>query len=185
MSNLKTLHDQNEYDAEAECQHEHFDTLLEQYESKHLSRRQLFGALVASAASISMTPVQGQAPAAVGRPMNHGSLSADGVQRSADFYRRVLRLEISSRTASGSFNVGMGSESFLGLYELGNPGRMHHLCVGLDNYNPDLLAGRLSNHGIQANINRDPVNRTSGGDQLYFNDPERILVQLVQPGYLG
>ena len=117
--------------------------------------------------------------------MNHGSLSADGVQRSADFYRRVLRLEISSRTASGSFNVGMGSESFLGLYELGNPGRMHHLCVGVDNYNPDLLAGRLSNHGIQANINRDPVNRTSGGDQLYFNDPERILVQLVQPGYLG
>ena len=117
--------------------------------------------------------------------MNHGSLSADGVQRSADFYRRVLRLEISSRAANGGFNMGMGSESFLGLCELGDSGRMHHLCVGLDNYNPDLLAGRLSNQGIQANINRDSVNRTSGGDQLYFNDPGRILVQLIQPVYLG
>ena len=34
------------------------------------------------------------------------------------------------------------SESFLGLYELGNPGCVHHLCVGVDNYNPDLLAKR-------------------------------------------
>lgn len=81
--------------------------------------------------------------------------------------------------------MGMGSESFLGLYELGDPGLMHHLCVGVDNYNPDLLAGRLSNLGIQAKVNRGQVNRTSGGDQLYFNDPERILVQLAQYGYLG
>ncbi|MGB0442722.1 MAG: VOC family protein, partial [Pseudohongiellaceae bacterium] len=65
------------------------------------------------------------------------------------------------------------------------PGRMHHLCVGVDNYNPDLLAEKLSDHGIQANINRDPANRTSGGDQLYFNDPDGILVQLAQHGYLG
>ena len=117
--------------------------------------------------------------------MNHGSLPARGVQRSADFYSRVLRLEISSRAANGGFNMGMGSEGFLGLHELGDFGRMHHLCVGVDNYNPGRLAGRLSNHGIQANINGDPVNRGSGGDQLYFNDPDRILVQLAQHGYLG
>ena len=64
MSNLKIPHDQNQPEAETECRHEHFDALLEQYESKQLSRRQLLGALVASAASISMTPVPGQAPAA-------------------------------------------------------------------------------------------------------------------------
>ena len=63
MINLKTLHYQNQHDAEAECQHEHFDTLLQQYESKHLSIQQLLGAMVASAASILMTSAQGQAPA--------------------------------------------------------------------------------------------------------------------------
>tara|TARA_B100000989_G_scaffold250512_1_gene198285 strand:+ start:341 stop:532 length:192 start_codon:yes stop_codon:yes gene_type:complete len=51
----------------------------------------LLGALVAFAASISMIPVQGQAPAAVGLPMNHGSLSGGGVQCSADFYSRVSK----------------------------------------------------------------------------------------------
>ena len=55
--------------------------------------------------------------------------------------------------------MGLESESFLVLYELGNPGCVHHLCVGMDNYNP--------------------VNRTSGGDQLYFNGLEGILVQFV------
>lgn len=83
MSNLKISYDQNQHDAEAECRHEHFDALLEQYESKHLSRRQLLGALVASAAGISMTPAQAQAPVAVGRSMNHVSLSVSNVQRSA------------------------------------------------------------------------------------------------------
>ena len=55
--------------------------------------------------------------------------------------------------------MGLESESFLVLYELGNPRCVHHLCVGVDNYNP--------------------VNRTSGGDQLYFNGLEGILVQFV------
>ena len=117
--------------------------------------------------------------------MNHGSLSVSDLQRSADFYSLVLRLEISSRVANGGLNMWPESESFLGLYELGDPGRMRHLCVGVDNYNPDLLAERLSDHGILANINRDPVNRTSGGDQLYFNDLEGTLVQLAQHGFLG
>ena len=38
--------------------------------------------------------------------------------------------------------MGLESESFLGLYELGNPGCVHHLCVGVDNYNPNLVAKR-------------------------------------------
>ena len=64
------------------------------------------------------------------------------MQRSDDFYSRVLGLEISSRTANGGLNMGLESESFLVLYKLGNPGCVHHLCVGVDNYNPDLLAKR-------------------------------------------
>ena len=168
---------------------EEFDSLLTQYESKKLTRRQLVSALLASAAGASIMPAAAQSPSlspvAVGRSMNHVSLSVSDVQRSADFYSRVLGMKIISRPANGGLNMGLGTESFLGLYELGNPGGMHHLCIGVDNYNADALAEKLQGHGIDANVNRDPANRTSGGDQLYFTDPDGILVQLAQHGYLG
>ncbi|MBT8145334.1 MAG: hypothetical protein KJN90_00690, partial [Gammaproteobacteria bacterium] len=61
----------------------------------------------------------------------------------------------------------------------------HHLCIGVENYDADRLNARLAEHGIQGNVNRDPANRTSGGDQLYFPDPDGNLVQLAQHGYLG
>jgi catechol 2,3-dioxygenase-like lactoylglutathione lyase family enzyme len=170
---------------------EELDSLLTQYESKKLTRRQLVSALLASAAGASISPAAAQSPssppppAAVGRSMNHVSLSVSDVQRSADFYSRVLGMEIISRPANGGLNMGLGIESFLGLYELGNPGGMHHLCIGVDNYDADALAEKLQGHGIDANVNRDPANRSSGGDQLYFTDPDGILVQLAQHGYLG
>ncbi|HBW85009.1 MAG TPA: hypothetical protein DEF79_13310 [Gammaproteobacteria bacterium] len=185
MSNSKNSRGENQHYEGRDAQHEHFDALLNQYESKHLSRRQLLSALVASAAGGLMAHAEAQAPAAIGRSMNHVSLSVSDVKRSADFYSRVLGMEIVSRPANGGLNLGLGSESFLGLYELGDPGRMHHLCIGVDNYNPDRLAERLSDHGIYASVNRDLTNRTSGGDQLYFTDPDDILVQLAQHGYLG
>lgn len=170
---------------------EELDLLLTQYESKKLTRRQLVSALLASAAGASILPAEAQLqsslppPAAVGRSMNHVSLSVSDVQRSADFYSRVIGMQIISRPANGGLNMGLGAESFLGLYELGNPGGMHHLCIGVDNYNADALAERLQGHGIDASVNRDPANRTSGGDQLYFTDPDGILVQLAQHSYLG
>ena len=117
--------------------------------------------------------------------MNHVSLSVNDVQRSADFYQQVLGMNVISRPANGGINMGLGKESFLGLYNLPNPGGMHHLCIGVDDYNPNDLAEKLKAHGITATVNTDPANRTSGGDQLYFTDPDGILVQLAQHGYLG
>ncbi len=107
------------------------------------------------------------------------------VNRSAEFYNRVLGMEIISRPANGGLNMGLGGESFLGLYQLANPGPMQQLCIGVANYDPDAMAARLLEHGITASISRDPANRTSGGDQLYFNDPDGIRLQLAQHGYLG
>ena len=59
------------------------------------------------------------------------------------------------------------------------------MCIGVENYNADALAEKLQEHGIEADVNRDPANRTSGGDQLYFSDPDGIRVQLAQHSYLG
>jgi catechol 2,3-dioxygenase-like lactoylglutathione lyase family enzyme len=157
------------------------------FENKTLSRRQLIASLLAITATGTgaLSHAQGAAPVAKGRSMNHVSLSVSDVERSADFYNSVLGLEVISRPANGGINMGLGDESFLGLYTLANPGGMHHLCIGVDGYDPDSLARKLEAHGITANVNRDPANRTSGGDQLYFTDPDGILVQLAQHGYLG
>ena len=46
--------------------------------------------------------------------------------------------------------MGLESESFLGLYELGDLGRMRHFCVGVGNYNPDVLAETPLDHGIRS-----------------------------------
>lgn len=170
--------------------HNPIDSLLDRYEAKKLNRRELVSSLLALAAGASLpTALQAQsatAPVAIGQSMNHVSLSVTDVNRSADFYHRVLGLEIISRPANGGLNMGLGSESFLGLYQLRNPGSMNHLCIGVANFDADRLAARLEeDHGIAARVNRDPANRTSGGDQLYFPDPDGISVQLAEHGYLG
>jgi len=167
---------------------EEIETLFEKYETRKLDRREFVTALLAATGAMAASPsvlAQNPAPVETGRSMNHVSLSVADVNRSADFYNKVLGLEIISRPENGGLNMGLGSESFLGLYQLGDPGRMHHLCIGVNNYDADELAAKLEPHGIQANVNRNPANRTSGGDQLYFTDPDGILVQLAQHGYLG
>lgn len=164
------------------------EKLVDGFEQKKMTRRELVASLVAATGAMAVAPAvsaQAAAPVAIGRSMNHVSLSVNDVARSADFYNRVLGMEIISRPANGGLNMGLGSESFLGFYNLPNPGGMHHMCIGVDNYDADALAEKLVDHGIDADVNRDPANRTSGGDQLYFNDPDGIRVQLAQHGYLG
>jgi catechol 2,3-dioxygenase-like lactoylglutathione lyase family enzyme len=164
------------------------EDLVEKFENKAMSRRELVASLVGLAGAFAASPIihaQQVRPAVSGKSMNHVSLSVKDVNRSADFYNRVLGMEIISRPSNGGLNMGLGNESFLGLYQFQSPGTMHHMCIGVDNYDPDALAARLLEHGITASINRDSANRTSGGDQLYFNDPDGIRVQLAQHGYLG
>lgn len=164
------------------------ENLVEKFEEKKLTRRQLVAALVTATGALTASPniSAQQAPAvAIGRSMNHVSLSVSDVNRSADFYNRVLGMEIISRPGNGGLNMGLGGESFLGLYELANPGTMSHLCIGVDDYDADAMAAKLTEHGIEGRVNRNPDSRTSGGDQLYFADPDGISVQLALHGYLG
>lgn len=168
----------------------HIEELVSQYDDNKLTRRELVTSLLAAAGAMSLArpglaQTQAPAPVAVGRSMNHLSLSVSDINRSADFYRQVLGMEIISRPANGGLNLGLGNESFLGLYNISGTRGMHHLCIGVEDYDADRLNAQLAEHGIQGNVNRDPANRTSGGDQLYFPDPDGNLVQLAQHGYLG
>jgi len=162
------------------------DDLVGQFESRRLSRRELVAALAGLVAAAAPAAAQsGQTTAvAQARTINHVSLAVTDVEKSAAFYKALLGLKEVSRPGNGGINLGLGT-SFLGVYKLANPGTVNHFCLGVDDFDPDVMAERLKQQGIQATVDRNPANRTSGGDQLYFTDPDKTRVQLGANGYQG
>jgi len=163
------------------------DRLLGRFEARALSRRELVAALaglVASAAAPEAAQDGAVTKVAQGRTINHVSMAVTDVEKSAAFYKSLLGLKEVSRPGNGGINLGL-SDGFLGLYKLPNPGTVNHFCIGVDDFDPDKMADQLKQQGIQATVDRNPANRTSGGDQLYFTDPDKTRVQLGPNGYQG
>jgi len=160
------------------------ESLISQFEQKGLTRRELVAALTmligGSSAAMSAQSTQ----VAQGRTLNHASLAVSDVEKSAAFYGKLLGLKEVSRPGNGGINLGLGS-SFLGVYKIQEPGRVHHVCIGVDDFDPERIAARLKEQGVQATVDRNPANRTSGGDQLYFTDPDGTRMQLSANGYQG
>jgi catechol 2,3-dioxygenase-like lactoylglutathione lyase family enzyme len=165
------------------------ESLVEQFESRKLSRRQLvasLAALVAGAASdaAAQTPASGVSLLAQGRSLNHASLAVTDVEKAAEFYGTLLGAKVVSRPGNGGINLGLG-DGFLGLYKLANPGTINHICIGLDGFDADRLAARCKDMGIAATVDRNPANRTSGGDQLYIQAFDNHRLQIGPHGYQG
>ena len=112
------------------------------------------------------------------------SIAVTDVERSADFYSKLLGLKVVSHPGNGGVNLGLGT-SFLGVYKLANPGTVNHFCIGVDDYDADKIAARLREMGLKPSVDRNPANRTAGGDQLYFTNPDGTRVQLGANGYQG
>ncbi|MBM4183157.1 MAG: hypothetical protein FJ207_02915 [Gemmatimonadetes bacterium] len=164
------------------------EMLVRQYEERRMNRRQLVAAviaLVAAGGAKGASAQTAQVPqVAQGRSINHVSIGVSDVGRSARFYQDLLGLEVVSRPGNGGINLGL-SDGFLGCYALPEVGRANHFCIGVDDYDPNRIAESLGRAGIQARVDTNPRNRTSGGDQLYFNDPDGTVVQLSAHGYQG
>jgi catechol 2,3-dioxygenase-like lactoylglutathione lyase family enzyme len=161
--------------------------LVRDFEDKKMTRRELVAALLALVATgspdLAAQPPQ-VARVAQARTLNHVSVAVSDVARSAELYQALLGLEVVSRPGNGGINLGLG-DGFLGLYALPDVGRAHHFCLGVDDYDPDRIAAALTRAGLEARVDRNSDNRTSGGDQLYFNDPDGTIVQLSANGYQG
>lgn len=160
------------------------DELIGRFEARTLTRRELVASLAALAAGATTAASAQTTQVAQGKTLNHISIAVTDVEKSADFYSKLLGLKVVSRPGNGGINLGL-SDGFLGLYKLANPGTPHHFCIGVDDYDPEKIAARLQAMGVKASVDRNPRNRTSGGDQLYFNDPDGTRVQLSANGYQG
>ena len=165
------------------------ESLVEQFESRKLSRRQLVSSLAALVTSATGASAQTPAAPAVstlaqGRSLNHASLAVSDVEKAAAFYGTLLNAKVVSRPGNGGINLGLG-DGFLGLYKLANPGTVNHICIGVDNFDADRLAARCKEMGVTATVDRNPANRTSGGDQLYLQAFDNHRLQIGPHGYQG
>src|ERR1700704_4241437 len=106
------------------------DTLVREFEGGQLTRRELVAAIAALVAgSVDVASAQ-STTVAQGRTINHVSMAVTDVEKSAAFYSKLLGLKEVSRPGNGGINLGLGT-SFLGVYKIPQPGRVHHFCLGV------------------------------------------------------
>jgi catechol 2,3-dioxygenase-like lactoylglutathione lyase family enzyme len=186
--------------------HSTFKGWKEAPQDGHISRRHLLVSLPA----LLMTP---RALAqAVNSPtirvtgINHVTLSVSDVKRSVDFYQGLFGMPVASRQGTTTvLRIGDGPES-LGISAAGsNAPHINHLCLGVEQFDVDRITSILAQHGIS----RADADGNSGGvtggpmkmrvrmrgpelggaregtAELYFSDPDGIVVQLQDRQYCG
>ena len=140
-------------------------TLLEAYEKGKISRRRLIQGLALLAAG------SGTAAAAgfQGNSINHVSLYVSNLQRSTDFYQRVLGCTVNKRDGNNQLVFG---KDFLVLRP-GNPaGKVDHFAIGVDNFNKDAVTADLKARGAT------PIDQQGGGFGFHVLDPDGFPVQI-------
>ena len=148
------------------------DAMVNSYEQGTLSRRQLLSAL----AVIAARPAGGAQPdsggVAKGRMLHHVNLQVSDVARSEAFYRRLLGCA-PSRRVQGPDNHGLdlAGSGLIILQKSDTPGRIDHLCVGVDRFDADRMRAAAKAAGFER------VQGTAG-DNLFVTDPDGVRVQL-------
>jgi catechol 2,3-dioxygenase-like lactoylglutathione lyase family enzyme len=148
------------------------EALVADYDRGKIDRRQFIRALSIIAAATGVA----KAGTFQATSLNHVTLAVSDVERSRQFYESVLGASAVSKQENG-INLGLG-ESFLGLYDIPGPPRIHHFCVGVDGYEIQAAAQKLRQAGIAPTIRQDRP-------ELYFSDPDGVLVQLSEKEYRG
>ena len=140
--------------------------ILERYERGKISRRQLIQGLAAIATLAPTAPAFGSTFQGVA--INHIALRVTSVQRSRDFYQKLLGLPVIRESQSDCF-LGLG-KNFLTLFLNQNPG-LDHYCLAIENFKIDRVMEELKRQGLTPR-------RPSGSDRVYFPDPDGLVVQL-------
>jgi catechol 2,3-dioxygenase-like lactoylglutathione lyase family enzyme len=164
------------------------ENLVTLFENGTLNRQQLIQGLLAVMAPISMV-AHAHADTSTtstfrGRSLNHVTLSVTDVERSQEFYSRLLGGTISGRSVETDKGAKVESatlalpDCFIALFKLGEP-RVHHFCVGVENFSIEAALEKLKSEFPESK----PI--TYRGEELYFRDPDGILGQISGMDYRG
>jgi catechol 2,3-dioxygenase-like lactoylglutathione lyase family enzyme len=125
-----------------------------------------------------------------------------------DFYQGLFGMPVTSRQGTTTNLQISAGPQFLGLSAAGsNPPSINHICLGVEDFNVDRLTAVLSQRGI---TKTDVAGNAGGGGlgggpmrmrvrvrgpeaggaregtpELYFSDPDGIVMQLQDPRYCG
>jgi len=115
--------------------------------------------------------------------LRHVALNVRDVEKSVDFYTRILGMEIEWRPDVDNAYLTSGGDN-LALHRLNAsvpPGQTQSLDhIGFILRQPedvDKWAERLKGHGID--LVKEPKTHRDGARSLYFKDPDGLLIQLI------
>ena len=135
------------------------------------------------------------------KDMSHCTVSVSDARRSNTFYRELFGFPIRSYQGPTAPTLGVGPGVEFLMFTSGGAARINHFCMNLERFNRDRILKTLESYGIKSRENATgPVgplrsyvsmrmeNRggaTEGTPELYFTDPDGILVQLQDVSYCG
>ena len=99
--------------------------------------------------------------------VNHVALRVSDVERSVEWYGKLMGLSVIEQGPSNAF-LGLGG-NFLALFRRQRGGGADHFCFSVEDYEPERVKARLARHGIEA---------TRREDRLYFPDLNGLTVQV-------
>lgn len=154
------------------------DGLLSRYECGEMTRETLLDALAALAVA-SPVAVADEPEVGAVQQLNHVTVFVQDVQKSVTFYQRLLGMPVLTRQGRG-VNLRAG-RSFLGIYPAQErPTGIHHVCFGLESFDAEAVLEKLARAGV-----RGRILRRGDTQELYFDDPDSIRVQLQDLRYRG
>jgi len=158
---------------------ESFDSLLTQYEAGRLTRRELLAAML-----VLTVPATSRAQEGVvkGRVLNHVNVGVAEVERSEDFYRRLLGLPARRYIAGDAFALDFPDGGLISLCPAsgGNcsltgadavAGDIDHFGIGIDDFEAARVASELEASGFEGV-------RQLGAASVSLPDPDGVIVQL-------
>ena len=168
-----------------------------------VTRRVFLGSLAALGAGARIFTQSGGQTPIVPRALNHMTLSVTDIGRSLEFYQGLFGMPLAARQANTLvLRIGEGPQ-FLALSG-GNANAsrtMNHLCLTVDDFDADRLVGILGEHGVMPAEGRglsggpmrvrirmrgeDFGGAAEGTPELYFGDPDGVVVQLQETRYCG
>jgi catechol 2,3-dioxygenase-like lactoylglutathione lyase family enzyme len=145
------------------------------------------------------------------RDLSHFTLFVSNAQRSRDFYQQVLGLTVQAYQGPGAPVLGVGTSRHF-IMAAGGGGRggagaapalgnINHGCFLMDGFDRDQIFKTLADYGLQPRgeaagpakalvyyVSMRMENRggaKEGTAELYFTDPDGILLQLQDASYCG
>ena len=136
------------------------------------------------------------------RSWSHCTNSASDPARTNKLFQELLGFRIQAYQGPTAPIMGLGDGvQFIVSGGGGAAGRINHLCMSMDNFNPDTVIKALESYGIKPRgtpqgtpgplvhyITLRMENRggaKEGTPELYFTDPDGLLIQLQDTKYCG